>query len=490
MEKRTKSYNEMYMYVNRGTTIYDLLGEYLNQDDFSASALLNTLRRDLNLQQNVANGESNVTFVGLVNTYNKDIHGRIVNSMMHNMTNEERDELLKKLQEVNPEQYNFPNLLQYINFLEDANFTSKAVKGNPEDDTSLTLDTDIEELNRILIDTAVDKADPELVARIRNVLIHMMLIPYVKKQILKENPERDEEKNPKLRKLEFFGRLFSNKDAIEEYDSAISYAREKEEEAIRITQLKTDCKLRRLAAISDLTGKSMMDLLEAQDKKGEFLIDLITNPQDIEKEKYTPKEGDYYWAFLQERRPQVVLDDEPVVFSKDGVENQTITLVSYGDFIYGKNMGASRFDEIPMKLIGVTVFGEDENSNYFLVTPAKNIGNLINGTNKEYYKKVLLSKTVLDDTVGHRDRFLPEISVDENGNASLEYQKEFSVLDLKPAEAVTYATTHPGSVGRSTPPCTLQELCNSDKLFELQMETIYNLRRKRLEKDSIGREEY
>lgn len=478
MEKETKNYNEMYRYVNSGETLYDLLEEYTGEKDFSAAGIINSFRRNLNLQQDIEGKNEKMKFKALVNSYNKDIYGRLFESMQKNMTTGEKEELLKKLQAVNPEKYDFPGILEYTNFLENVNFTRSAlILDRNDDNTPPVLNPEIEELNKILIDAVVAKADPELVAKLRNVFIHMLLIPYAKKQILKENPERDETQNPKLQKIEFFRRMFFNDKAIQEYDSAVVYAKEQEETAKHEAQLTTDCKLRRLSALSNLTGKPMPELLAKVDSNDEHITDAITKQHGEKPSSYIPKEGDYYWKIMLYKSPRVVMN-EPVEYSKDGVENQQVLVASYGDFSYGRALKESRFDEMPLELIGVTLFGNDENRNYFLVTPRNNIVNMIKGKNKEYYKKVLLSSFVLDDTALNKDRFLPEISLDENGNASLEYEKEIPLLDFKQANAVKYATVFPGQIGRDYSPRTLKELCNSQELFEAQMMLIYELRQR------------
>ncbi len=476
MEKETRSYNDMYRYVNSGETLYDLLEEYTGEKDFSAVGIINSFRRDLNLQQDIEGENGKIKFNALVNSYNNDIYGRLFKSMQKNMTTGEKEELLKKLQAVNPEKYDFPGILEYTNFLEDVNFTRKAlILDRNDDNTPPVVNPEIEELNKILIDAVVAKADPELVAKVRNVFIKMVLIPYAKKQILKENPESDETQNPKLQKLEFFRRIFLNDKAIQEYDSAVAYAKEQEEAAKRKAQLVTDCKLRRLSALSNLTGKPMPELLAKVDSNDEHIIDAITKQDGEKQSSYIPKEGDYYWKIILSKSPRVVMN-EPVEYSKDGVENQQVLVASYGDFSYGRALKESRFDEMPLELIGVTLFGNDDNRNYFLVTPRSNIVNMMNGKNKEYYKKVLLSSFVLDDTTLNKDKFLPEISLDENGNASLEYEKEIPLLDFKQADAVKYATVFPGQIGREYRPRTLKELCHSQELFEAQMTLIYELR--------------
>lgn len=493
MEKRRKSYNEMYDYVSGGNTLYDFLKGYVDIEDFSAKTVLNVFRRDLNMQQGSISINNQAQFNGLVNTYNSDIHGRIVDSMNLRIRYQDRMELLKRLQEVNPEKYDFPDLLQYINFLEDVNFTPRAIvqKENEEGETETTstLDPDIEKMNTILIDTAVENADPELVARIRNVLIHMILIPYARKQILNENPEIDPVKNPKLEKILLLRRIFSESKLINEYDKAIAYSKEREDEAVRKARLETDCKMRRLASLADYTGKTMSEVLEVADSKDKYVIDLITNNQQLAIQNYSPREGDYHWSFTPDSRPQVVLN-EPVEFSDNGVENQDVVVISYGDFMYGKEVGAAKFNEYPMRLIGVTVFGNDENKNYFFVTPESNIGKMRNKDYSEYYKKVLLSTTVLDESISHRERFLPELSIDEDGNASLEYEGDCPMLDLTPLNALKYANRFPGFLGREKGSATLQEFCNSQQLFELQMKLVSDLRARGIYDKDTGREDY
>lgn len=479
MEKGMRSFNEMYRYINHGETLYDLLEEYTGEKDFSAAGIINSFRRNLNLQQNEPERESERRkFIALVNTYNKDINGRMLKSMDKNMTVEEKQELLKRFQAVNPEKYGFSSILEYTNFLEDVNFSRSALILDRNDDNAPpVLNPEIEELNQILIGAAVEKADPELVAKLRNVLIHMMLIPYAKKQILKESSEPDEVQNSKLEKIEFFNKMFFNEKAIQEYDLAIAYVKELEEEAKKAAQLTADCKLRRLSALSSLTGVPMPEVLAKVDSNDESLIDAITVKHEENSGAYVPVEGDYYWRIVPFKNPRVIMD-EPIEYSKDGVENQEVLVASYGDFSYGKALRDSRYDEMPLELIGVTLFGNDDNRNYFLITPKSNIINMMNGKNKEYYKKVLLSSFVLDETTMEKDKFLPEISLDENGNASLEYEREMSLLNLKPTDAVKYANVFPGQFGREYRPITLKELCNSQELFGRQMDLIYELRQR------------
>lgn len=479
MEKETISFNEMYRYVNSGETLYDLLEEYTGEKDFSAAGIINSFRRDLNLQQGKPESESErKKFIALVNTYNKDINGRILESMNKNMTVEEKNELLKKFQAVNPQKYAFSSILEYTNFLENVNFSRSAlVLDRNDDNTPPVLNPEIEELNQILIGAAVEKADPELVAKLRNVLIHMMLIPYAKKQILKESSEPDEVKNSKLEKIDFFKKMFFSEKAIQEYDLAIAYVKEREEEAKKAAQLTADCKLRRLIALSSLTGIPMPEVLTKVDSSDESLIDAITVKHEENSGKYVPAEGDYYWRIMPFKNPRVIMD-EPIEYSKDGVENQEVLVASYGDFLYGKTLRNSKFDEMPLELIGITLFGNDDNRNYFVITPNRNIINMMNGKNKEYYKKVLLSSFVLDETTMERDKFLPEISLDENGIASLEYERDVSLLDLKPINAVKYANVFLGQFGREYSPCTLKDICNSRELFERQMDLIYELRQR------------
>ena len=477
MEKTTRNYNEMYQYITNGETLYDLLKEYTGETDFSPTAIINSLRRDINLQQNIEGTNETVRFKSLASTYRKDIFERLTESMLKNMTLGERDELLKKFQAVNPEKYKQDDVKGYIEFLKDTNFTPKALVIDKNDEkASPLLNPEIEELNKILIETAVDKADPELVEKLRNVIMHMILIPYAKKQILKENPERDESKNPKLHKINLFERMFTNEKAIKEYDSAIAYIKEQEEIARRAAQQKALCKIRRLEAISDLTGHPLPELLTRVDSKDESILDLLSSQQESSKKEYQPKEGDYYWGISLAKRPNTVFN-EKIEYSKNGEENQEVVVVSYGNFVYGKHMNKSKVEEYPLELIGVTVFGNDYNGNYFMVTPKANISNMVRGRNKEYYKKVLLSQFVLDEA--SRGKFLPEISIDENGNSSLKFEEDLTIFS-NTAEAVKYACEFPGQIGRDySRTSTLRELCNSDELFQAQMQYIYEMRKEK-----------
>lgn len=495
MEKRrSSSYNEMYMYLEEGKTLYDLLERYTGETDFSAAGIFNSFRRELNLQQNDIGENGQNRFRGFANSYNRAVYGQIVESMEKNMTREEKDELLKKLQAVNPEKYDFPGITEYINFLEDANFTSQAlILDRNDDNTPPVLNPDIEELNKILVDTACSKANPEIVEKLRNMIIHTALIPYAQKQILKSNPETDESQNPELHEIRFFKKIFFDSEAVREYDTVLEDMKESGREAKRKAELEENCKYRRLSALSNLTGKPMSELLAKLKSKDEFLIDAITTPNEEGQSKKQPKEGDYYWRFIPEKKPQIILNED-VEFSKDGVENQKIIVASHGKFSYGKNIGKSTFSDMPLEVIGVTTFGKDINKNYFLLTSRGNIANMFNKKNMEYYKKVLLSQFILEDVVAQKDSFLPSIFLDENGNASLGYEDDGRLIDLDPVEAVKYAQKFPGLIGPGGKSSTLVKFFSSNELFEDQMKLLVEIRekeeQKRMRNTSRERGEY
>ncbi len=485
MEDKRKIYiNDMYKYTRRGSTLYDFLGNYLGQSDFSPAAIFNTLRRDLNIQQDIVQAENANQFDGLVKLYRESIQGRIVDSMLDNISAKEKEELLKKLQSVNPKLYSFPGILQYIAFLEDSNFTHRSLVTTDGEDNEPVLDKDIDELNRILIDTAVEKADQDLVFTVRNSLVRGMLIPYVRRKINREADGPEKEQNYK--KLILAQNIFSNTETLKEYDDAIGYEIAREEEAMEKARREVEFKFKRLSAMASLTGKAMPELLEKCDLQDGSFIDLVSRPEPFPKGKYEPRGGDYHWSFIPLRKPTIVFNEQ-VEFSKDGEENQEVVVARYGDFVYGKSVGVSAFDDLPIELVGITVLGNDVNNNYFLFTPTENIRNMQNKVNSEYYKKVLLSPWVLDDIVGYKSRFLPCMSIDEDGMVSLDYDKEISMLDLNPQEALKYATMFEGSLGREHAPMTIQDFCNSQELFKKQMELLY--RAKMQERDS-NRGEY
>lgn len=473
MEKEPNIRNEMYKYTAKGNTLYDLLDEYLELDDFSTRSIINFLRRNLNLQIETANKKD---FLFLTNTYKSSISEQLVDSMLKNMSQEEQQNLLERFQSVNPEKYNFPYLMGYINFLEDANFTKTALEAPSSETESPVLNQDVERLNQILIETATDKASPEMVSALRNALMRGILIRYAIKQVKKENDGKDFLENPKFQKLQLFYKVFSDNNLVEEYDNALSYSKHREEEAIKAANLRTNCKLARLLALAELTGKPMLEVLDTVDSPDKSLTDLISQEHKSSELAYIPRGGDYKWSFRQHSKPRIILN-ESVEFSENGEENQTLFVTSLGNFKYGNNMGKFSYEDPLMDMLGVTILGGDRNVNYFVITPSNNIGNIVNGVDSEYYKKVLLSEFVLDDTIGFKDRFLPEIGIDENGNALLDYDRELSLMGMKPANAIKYATHFKGEInGGRQHPATLQQLCNSQELFELQMELLSNYR--------------
>lgn len=483
MEKRKVNINEMYQYTTTGSTLYDLLGSYVDLTDFSAESILNTLRRDINLQQHT--GDPKKIF-GFSNVYNNDIHGRIIDSMLENTTPKEKEELLEKLQAVNPELYKFPGLLEYIGFLQDVNFTPRAILAPEDNEKKPVLNQDIDKLNTILIDTAVSKADPEMVSRIRKVLIQMILIPYARRQISKDEQEDENIKSEKLYKMKLLDKIYSKQELIQEYDDIIASTKEHEKMAMDAAKLRINCKLTRLAALAELTGKPMSELLETIDSYDKTILDSITSQAEQSGKPYFPQEGDYTWRFSPFKMPKVVLHDT-ISYSEDGDKDQEIILASYGNFLYTRNLGTSKYEEAPLELVGVTTFAKDGNRNYFLVTPEANTIQIRNNVDLEQYKKILLSEFVLDDAVSSGYRFLPQIVFDENQKCSLRYDNEISLVDSRPVDAVRYANIFRGSVGRSAPSVTLQELCNSQQLFEQQMRMINELRYRK--KNDTNRED-
>lgn len=467
MEKNRGNFrNDMYRYITRGNTLYDFLAKYVDESDFSSSAMFNALRRDLNLQQNVACLRNEVQYNGFVNFYKQNIEDRLFTSMLQNMNSAEKDELLQKLQSVNPKLYSFPGILQYMSFVEDANFTQRALIANEEDESSPVLNKDIDELNRILVDTATEKADPDLIYTMRKFLMQGVYINTARKEINKEidGPGKEE----KLEKIALLHKIFSSIESAKEYDDAISHANALEDEAMLKVRTQTEYKLKRLSAIANLTGKSMSDLLLRCDSHDGSFINLLSKEEDVSRKEYEPREGDYSWSFLPQRDPAVILH-EKIEFSENGGENQRAIVANYGDFNYKRNLGLSSFSDAPLELLGVTILGSDENWNFFVLTPSENVRNIRNGVNSEYYKKVLLSPFVLDDTIGKKSSFLPCMNINDDGFATLDYSKEFALVDAEPQDAVKYATRFKGTIGREHVPMTIQDFCNSQELFKKQM---------------------
>lgn len=475
MEVNKTNINEMYQYTTTGNTLYDCLGAQINLADFSAESILNSLRRDINLQQFIGDPQK---VAGFSNIYNNDIHGRIVDSMLANTTPNEKEELLEKLRSVNPELYNFPGLLEYIGFLKDVNFTRRAIITPEDNEKNPVLNEDIDKLNEILVNTAVKKADPELVSRMRKTLVQLMLIPVARKKIRRDETLDESTREAELHKLKLLDRIYSKPELIEEYDNLVAITKEKEMTAMEAIKLKIACRLTRAAAMSELTGKTVPELMKAADSADGNILELLTPPStEMPKEPYIPQEGDYAWRYVPDKIPSVILADT-AHFSEDGKKDQEIIVVSHGDIRYGRNLGGTKFEEAPLRLIGVTTLGEDGNRNAFLVTPDSVIVKLRNGIDLEQYKKVLLSDLVLDRAVSSGYRYLPEISINPEGIASLNYDSGISLVDSRPENAVKYANSFKGSIGRTVPSTTLLELCNSQALFESQMKVINEVRYK------------
>lgn len=395
------NYNDMYLFINEGETIYDFIKAHTGDDLSSPSKMFNLFRKTFNLKQNQFNThQGQMIFNCLVYNYN-NYFKKIFTSMNENLTEKEKKFLLLKLQSVNPEKYKFSSIPEYINFLNNSNFTNKSVILNS--DKTLTLNTDIDKLNQILIKHAFSKCDPEIIESLLTSYLMCTTLNEIKKDYLQNNYDPDNVKNSTLKKIDFFKEICSNKKQKQEYDYAINYIKNQKKDE----KLKSLCKFKRLREFSNLTGISVPKLINTIDNKDQSLVEMITYLHKLEKSKYNTYPNKYKTNLNLLPKPEIIMNDD-IIYSENGIENQKIQVTSYGDFSYTENETEYCYK---FKLIGVEIFGNDseQNKEYIFITPTWNVEKIKSQKNAEQYKKILFSPFIMDEISKDKITFLPEM---------------------------------------------------------------------------------
>lgn len=403
------NYNDMYLFINEGETIYDFIKAHTGDDLSSPFKMFNLFRKTYNLIQNQINThQGQMIFDCMVYNYN-NYFKKIFTSMNENLTEQEKKFLLLNLQSVNPEKYKFSSIPEYINFLNNSNFTNKSVILNS--DKTLTLNADIDKLNQILIKAAFSKCDPEIIESSLTSFLMCTALDKIKEDYLQNNYDPDNVKNSTLKKIDFFKEICSNKKQKQEYDYAINYIKNQKKDE----KLKSLCKFKRLREFSNLTGISVPKLINTIDNKDQSLVEMITWLPKLEKSRYTTTLNQYKQYktnlnFLP--KPEIIMNDD-IIYSENGIENQKIQVTSYGDFSYTENETkyCNKF-----KLIGVEIFGNDseQNKEYIFITPASNVKKIKSQKNAEQYKKILFSPFIMDEISKDKIPFLPEMIINND----------------------------------------------------------------------------
>lgn len=395
------NYNDMYLFINEGETIYDFIKAHTGDDLSSPFKMFNLFRKTYNLIQNQINTHNGqMIFDFMVYNYN-NYFKKIFTSMNENLTEQEKKILLLNLQSVNPEKYKFSSIPEYINFLNNSNFTNKSVILNS--DKTLTLNTDIDKLNQILIKVAFSKCDPEIIESSLTSFLMCTALDKIKEDYLQNNYDPDNVKNSTLKKIDFFKEICSNKKQKQEYDYAINYIKNQKKDE----KLKSLCKFKRLREFSNLTGISVPKLINTIDNKDQSLVEMITYSHKLEKSKYITYPNKYKTNLNLLPKPEIIMNDD-IIYSENGIENQKIQVTSYGDFSYTENETkyCNKF-----KLIGVEIFGNDseQNKEYIFITPTWNVEKIKSQKNAEQYKKILFSPFIMDEISKDKITFLPEM---------------------------------------------------------------------------------
>ncbi len=338
--------------ITKYNSMYQMLSKYIPElnGDFSTANLINTIPKKINdfgKQKNAVIkfyqaifGELSSMLLDSAYNRNIDRDGRLQKKLSIN----ERSNLLESCKQA----ISSPRLKSIDEYIEYA----KANDNNPE----------ISELREIIVDTAMQVASKEQIDDFRYKTLSTFYIPMAMNKLKEKYTEEDRISGncPEWNIMQFIRETLCNESRFLEYDEYVQDHNKKMQAFAKECAIKTVCKAKRNKETMKIIKESMSDE-EKENFSKNGLIDTIF---PIRQKMEEPKRGQFSWKIDSYKEPQVLMD-AMTEYSKDGIENQRVIAVSYGRFLFEKDV--IKGDILSPELIGVTRIGKDGVHTYFVI---------------------------------------------------------------------------------------------------------------------------
>lgn len=384
--------SKMFKYIGKNNTLYDILGKYYPElnGDYSTASFLNNINPEYVDER--LYGQYNIYEI-----YNELIDKliRVIrdfnNGQTTKISQEQYDELLKKFQEGDSEDYldTFDTVEEYLEF----------IKYNLKDPSA-------RKIREVAIVAALKYPSytraENLKYRGLPVQLHVNAIKRKINEKYKSEPHDENAKNRELEEFEVIRSILGNLENMEQYDQYLTRNKENKQKKVatiheiikelqrRCEELENKqdisdrCQEYRKAIVETRIKKSLSEKQKMQlkaEKANGRQADIMSVVLGDYKTYLIPDKDTFEWEFREFKEPQVILNTL-ADYAEDEVENQRVIAVSYGFLNYrtgftkeGMKNGSSRAtngSSYELELIGVTRKGVDGDSTYFVFTSFDN----------------------------------------------------------------------------------------------------------------------
>lgn len=476
----------MYDYIGKGKTIYDVMDKYLEEtdstkiEDYSLPSLIKQMRSYFE--------ENDIDQGHLIPHQNQYIQilGKVIDNLKHAinednlpsekvekiLSSEEKEELLGEFQkaakiEGKPE---YDTIEEYL----------EEVKSNPFGFSDPFYKR--KGLTNKIIDASISVTSESAKNSMRHNLLFQTYGGYLMDRMRAKYPDRAQVYHEDLREVEFIHNIFIRPEKLNEYDNYVNEFNREMEQYMSEKAFSKSCQIQRLRFV---TGEIEKSLTEEEREKA---IEGGINSVIFERPNTLPmRENTFKWELRQYEEPKVILDDI-AKYSQDGKENQRVIAISYGNFCYSTMFNENHeptMSSEELELVGVTRLGKDGNKNYFVLMPFKKsefkkeseltendkkISIFANGVKQElidgksgeilhlvqreripedlrqFYAKVIFSDDYLENVISNNYRYAGAVANTDKG-PKVDANYVGHAVDI---EAAKYAQEFSGKVGKRT----------------------------------------
>ena len=479
---------DMFDYVGKGNTLYDILGEFVPElnEDYSTANLINKSIEVVKINAKIPTIELYQNIFDRISIAIVESIDATNNGEKAFFSEEQQNNLLTEIAELPVNQ----------------NINSKRTLRTYITDTRNNLNLpSTKPIRDLIITHGIDLIDETTQNYIRHILLSQVYIGSKIDSEIKAKytiEEREDPRNEEWLEYKDLSYVFSNQNRtnrynqyIKEYQYGIDQLTEIYNSRINEYTLRHRIVAKREESASQILLKSLSDTdKEIANKNG--IINTILG--EYSDEIPTPPQGTYEWKFDQKNEPEIVCDLE-TSYSEGGIENQRVIAISYGEITYNTNFSRKTnkptYTSSGLELVGVTKIGNDGVKNYFVFTRFDNKTKIRNAqdygvdtsnnsvkffdTNtgdelfilhddripehqKEFYANAFFDDSYLSSIVDKYGRYAGYVYQDINTPIIManEYDKK----------AVKYASKYRGKCGNDK--FAIGELCKSKYLKDLQ----------------------
>jgi len=363
METKEPIKFDMIDYIAKNSTMYDLMDKYLGgylNGDFSTISLINHCR--------TFDDDFKSSSPSKFYAYKSILKPLVTNllqalkseklpedgSIKKALTDEEKAELLARLQDIDPN--------RSITSIEEA---ISLLNNNFSEEYYANIDF-YSKLNSIITEAALDVCSDKALLDIRQMVLKFGFLPHISNELKAKYPNRAVEYVPEWEEFDFISRTLTNIEKLQRYDEILRERDEKINRSEEKIVTEIFCTFKRERFVIEKLVEGMTDDEKDKVARTGCIEDVL-----FEKPTISPKQGSHIWYIDLYSDPRLLMD-KIAKYSESGKENERVIVISYGRFGYDSMFngeGKPSMSGEAMDFLGVTRIGADGIKNNFVLAP-------------------------------------------------------------------------------------------------------------------------